>query len=120
MVLHSGGAAFAAAWGYTIYFLASNSWAWPAFMGHMPPLTHAAAVALGGLAGAVAALVLVFVCSVLVNIADALFICFVLDKDSSAVTWWVGGLEGGRSEARRGEARRGLGGTHQHGPAVQH
>ncbi|KAG2430278.1 hypothetical protein HXX76_010373 [Chlamydomonas incerta] len=88
MVLHSGGAAFAAAWGYTIYFVASNSWTWPAFMGHVPPLTHAAAAALAGLAGGVAALVLVFVCSVLVNIADALFICFVLDKDSSAVTWY--------------------------------
>ncbi|KAG2447685.1 hypothetical protein HYH02_007145 [Chlamydomonas schloesseri] len=89
LILHSGGAAFAAAWGYAIYFLASNSWAWPAFMtGHLPPLTHAAAAALGGLAGGVAALVLVFVCSVLVNIADALFICFVLDKDSSAVTWY--------------------------------
>ncbi|GIL92232.1 hypothetical protein Vretimale_18457 [Volvox reticuliferus] len=46
-----------------------------------------AAATLGALAAATAELVLSFVCSVLVNISDALFVCFVLDRDSAAVTW---------------------------------
>ncbi|PNH06266.1 hypothetical protein TSOC_007383, partial [Tetrabaena socialis] len=84
MVLHCGAGAFAAAWGYTAYLLAARCWA-P--FTHHAPLNAAAAATLGVLAAATAALVLSFVCSVLVNIAEALFICYVLDRDSSAVTW---------------------------------
>ncbi|GLC46360.1 hypothetical protein PLESTB_001767000 [Pleodorina starrii] len=85
MVLHCGAAAFAAAWGYVAYWLARQCWA-P--FTHAAPLDAAAAAALGALAAATAELVLSFVCSVLVNISDALFICFVLDRDSAAVTWY--------------------------------
>ncbi|KXZ44830.1 hypothetical protein GPECTOR_61g783 [Gonium pectorale] len=84
MILHCGAAAFAAAWGYAAYWLAAGCWA-P--LTGAPPLSAAAASALGGLAAGAAALVLSFLVSVLTSVADALFICFVLDRDSSAVTW---------------------------------
>ncbi|GLI61528.1 hypothetical protein VaNZ11_003912 [Volvox africanus] len=86
MVLHCGAAAFAATWGYVAYWLLARQ-CWPAQLTPSAPLSASAAATLGALAAATAELVLSFVCSVLVNISDALFICFVLDRDSAAVTW---------------------------------
>lgn len=87
MVLQSTAAALSGAWGYGAYWLARTYWPYllPGVDGGRVP-TDALCAALGLLAGGISWMALAFICGVILNIGDAMFVCYALDRDSRACT----------------------------------